>query len=141
MNEIRGGGKSSRPLRAAAHVRLLGLATLVWLGFWIAGLPDYYQQYSFTAMLAFSIALVPAIVLIAWRTIGRARIDQRKQLGFWLSFYFTVPLLVFDYLYCGLYLGIGWRFLAGYWYLTVFYFIPWLILVPTSHLRARERPA
>jgi len=83
-------------VRVAAHFRLASLGVLVWLAFWIGGLPDYYQQYSFSAMLAFSIALVPIIGLIAWSVIGRTRMARRKELGFWLSFHFTVPLLLFD---------------------------------------------
>jgi hypothetical protein len=28
-------------------------------------------------------------------------------LAFWLSFYYTIPLALYDWLYCGLYLGHG----------------------------------
>jgi len=48
-----------------------------------------------------------------------------------------VPL-PFDYAYCGLYLGQGWRFLAGHWYLTLFYAVPWLILLPMGLWLARQ---
>lgn len=53
-------------MRAATHLRLACLGALVWVAFWLAGLPDYYRQYSFQAMLVFSIALVPAIAFVAW---------------------------------------------------------------------------
>lgn len=128
-------------MRAAAHSRLALLAALVWFAFWIGGLPDYYQQYSFSAMLAFSIALVPVIAFLAWTVIRRAKVAHRKELGFWLAFYFTAPFMLLDYVYCGLYLGHGWRFLAGYWYLTVFYIVPWLIFLPVSYLLTRQQPA
>ncbi|OQX08616.1 MAG: hypothetical protein BWK76_23365 [Desulfobulbaceae bacterium A2] len=126
-------------MRAAAHLRLACLGALVWVAFWVGGLPDYYQQYSFAAMLAFSIALVPVIALIAWATIRRTTLSRRRELGFWLSFYFTVPLMLFDYIYCGLYLAHGWHFFAEYWYLTAFYIIPWLVLVPIAHVLSRQR--
>jgi hypothetical protein len=120
---------------------LLVVAALVWLAFWVAGLPDYYQQYSFGAMVGFSIVLVPAIALVGFKVIGRARIEKRKSLGFWLSFYFTIPLLVFDGLYCGLYLGYGWEFLVRFWYLTAYYLVPWLVFVPIGHFLARRQAA
>lgn len=127
-------------MRPIAHVRLACLGALVWLVFWIGGLPNYYQQYSFATMFLFSVALVPTIALIAWKVIGSTRVERRKQLGFWLSFYFTGPLLLLDYLYCGLYLSHGWHFLVDYWYLTAFYVLPWLILVPIAWVLARARP-
>jgi hypothetical protein len=127
-------------MRLASHARLLGLALLVWLAFWVGGLPDYYRQYPFPAMLAFCAALVPPIVLAAVRMIGRARPERRRRLGGWLALYFTVPLLALDYAYCGIHLGHGWGFLASYWYLTAFYVVPWLVFVPVGAVLAR-RPA
>lgn len=127
-------------MRSSAHLRLLALATVVWVAFWIAGLPDYYQQYSRPSMVGFSAALIPAIAILGARVIGRAKAPRRMRLAFWLSFYFTVPFLLYDYLYCGWYLGHGWRFLIEYWYLTVFYFVPWLLFIPTAMFLAR-RPA
>ena len=38
-----------------------------------------------------------------------------------MAFYFTVPLMTLDALYCGAYLGHGAGFFARYWYLTAFY--------------------
>ena len=69
---------------------------------------------------------------------------QRMQVGLWIAFYFTVPLAVYDYLYCGLVLGFGVRFLIDFWYLTVYYFIPWLLgpgLAWFINRGAREPPA
>ena len=114
------------------HVRTLALAVAVWAGFFIAGLPDYYQQYPFVAMLIFTVALVPPVVLLAVKVIGRARTETRRSLAMWLAFYFTVPLAGLDYAYCGLYLGHGLAFLLRYWYLTVYYIVPWAILAPVA---------
>jgi hypothetical protein len=92
-------------------------------------------------MVAFSIALVPIIVFAGAKVIGSARIERRKMLGFWLSLYFTAPFVLFDYLYCGLYLGHGWEFLRRFWYLTIYYVIPWLIFVPVGRSLARSQAA
>lgn len=126
-------------MRRSTHIRLLLLGALVWTAFVIIGLPDYYQQYSFGTMVVASIALVPAIVFAALKVLRGARIEKRQELGFWLSVYFTIPFLVLDYLYCGLYLNHGWEFLSRFWYLTVYYVVPWLIFVPIGHLLARSR--
>ena len=117
------------------------LAAAVWIAFWVAGLPDYYQQYSFSTMAAFSIALVPVIVFVGIKVISGARIERRQMFGFWLSLYFTAPFVLFDYLYCGLYLEHGWEFLSRFWYLTVYYVIPWLIFVPIGRSLARPQAA
>ena len=127
-------------MRTSGHLRLVALAVLVWAAFWVGGLPQYYQQYSFAALLIFSVLLVPLVAFAGLKVIGRVRAERRLQLGLWLSFYFTVPFAILDYLYCGLFLGHGWEFLRRFWYLTVYYVIPWLIFVPIGLWLARSRP-
>ena len=53
-------------------------------------------------------------------------------IAMWMSFYFTVPFALLDWIYCGVYLGHGAAFLRLYWYLTAFYFIPWALWLPMS---------
>lgn len=127
-------------MRTSGHLRLMALAVLVWAVFWIGGIPQYYQQYSFTTLLVFTVLLVPLTAFAGFKVIGRARVERRLQLGLWLSFYFTVPFAILDYLYCGLFLGHGWAFLRRFWYLTVYYVIPWLIFVPVGWWLGRSRP-
>jgi hypothetical protein len=78
-------------------------------------------------MVWFDILLLPPIALIVYfmlkRRIGRGCL----RMSFWLAFYFTVPLAVYDWLYCGVYLRHGLAFLARFWYLTVYYIIPWIL--------------
>ena len=56
------------------------------------------------------------------------------------SFYFTVPLALYDWLYCGLYLGHGIEFVSRYWYLSVYYAIPWILLPLMALLLNRTHP-
>lgn len=126
-------------MRKSSHLRLLAYAMLVWAVFWIGGLPHYYQQYSFTTMLTVSVLLVPLIAVAGFKAIGGVRAERRVQRGLWLSFYFTVPLAIIDYLYCGLFLGHGLEFLRRFWYLTAFYVIPWLIFAPIGLWLARHQ--
>lgn len=110
------------------HIRILLIATLVWAGFWVAGLPDYYQHYSHGFMAIFLTLLLVPIGAAIYYVLKRVKPGRRLALALWLSFYFTVPLALYDFLYCGLYLGEGMKFLFTYWYLTAYYIIPWVLL-------------
>jgi hypothetical protein len=116
------------------HLKILGPALGVWLGFWLLGLPSYYQQYSTVTMGVAMILLSVATSLAAVLLLRAGHAETRMSRAIWLSFYYTVPFAVLDVLYCGWYLGHGASFLAKYWYLTVFYFTPWLTFVPTAAL-------
>ena len=126
------------------HFRLLGLATLVWAGFLLAGLPEYYRQYSFGWTVAFGLLVLIPISVVLYRALGRVPSRLRMQVALWIAFYFTVPLALYDYVYCGLVLGFGVRFLLEFWLLTVYYFIPWLLAPGIAWFidrGAREPPA
>ncbi len=121
------------------HIGFLLIATVVWAGFWIAGLPFYYQQYSNLQMISFDSAVLIPIAVIAYFFLNRLRPERRLTIALWLAFYFTVPLAVYDWLYCGLYLRHGVHFLSNYWYLTVYYAIPWVLLPLIALLLNRRR--
>jgi hypothetical protein len=112
------------------HLKLLIIATFVWFIFLLAGMPDYYLQYSDQTMLLFvTILLIPIsfIILIVFKPI---KPERRLGIASWYALYFTVPLAIYDTLYCGLYLGYGFNFLWVFWFLSIYYIIPW-ILFPT----------
>lgn len=118
-------------MRLRGHLKILGAATAVWLAFWIAGLPEYYQQYSTRALLVLEVVLLPPIWTIGFVVLRTWR-GSRLRHALVLSFYFTVPVFLYDLLYCGAYLGHGLGFVVRYWYLTTYYFVPPLLLVPTA---------
>ena len=109
------------------HLRLWAMGTIAWLAFWVGGLPDYYRQYPPAFMGVFDTVLLVAIVPVLLRILRR--VPRRRRLGIacWIAFYFTVPLAVYDAVYCGLFLGHGIAFLWRYWYVTVYYVIPWIV--------------
>ena len=109
------------------HVRLWILATAVWAGFLLGGLPDYYQQYSTDFMLGFVLLVLLPISLVLYFVLRSVAPRRRMSVALWIAFYFTVPLAAYDYLYCGLVLDRGMGFLWEFWYLTVYYVIPWLL--------------
>ena len=123
------------------HLAILLIATLVWAGFWLAGLPSYYQQYSKRAMIWFDSLVLLPIAAAGYLVLKRVRPERRLSIACWLAFYFTVPLAVYDWLYCGVYLGHGAGFLSTYWYLSVYYAIPWILLPLTALLLNRARSA
>jgi hypothetical protein len=113
-----------------SHIKISFIVTAVWGLFWLLGWPDYYQQYSTRLMAIFVIALIPLFWILIFRML---RSIERKRIykSIILTIYFTVPFFIYDYIYCGMYLGDGMKFLTKYWYLTIFYIIPW-IMVPLT---------
>ena len=59
--------------------------------------------------------------------LRRTKRRRRLKVALWLAFYFTVPLAMYDWLYCGIYLGHGAGFIGRFWYLSVYYAIPWIV--------------
>jgi hypothetical protein len=86
-----------------------------------------------------SLVLIP-IAVISYFVLKRLRLERRLTVALWLAFYFTVPLALYDWLYCGLYLGHGIQFISRYWYLSVYYAIPWILLPLVALLLNRTRP-
>lgn len=123
-----GGRAELTQVRRSAHLRLFVMATAVWIAFWIAGLPSYYQQYSVEAMLWFETILLFVVIVVVYYVLRRVAGSRRGSVARWIAFYFTVPLAFYDWLYCGVYLGHGGAFLWRYWYLSTYYVIPWLVL-------------
>jgi hypothetical protein len=126
-------------LSRAQHVRLFSIGTVAWAVFWVLGLPGYYQQYPAAWMAWFEVFLTPLLAIALWFSLLRRPAPLRLPTSLWMAFYFTVPLAIYDWLYCGVALGCGLRFLVGYWYLTTYYLLPWALL-PALALLANRQP-
>ena len=114
------------------------IVTAAWLLFLVAGLPDYYQQYSTAAMILFDLLVLPPIWFLIYRISLKARPGSRLKICLWWAFYISVPLFLYDLVYCGLYLDHGLAFLTKYWYLTVYYILPWIIFPPMGWIMDRK---
>ncbi len=130
----------------AGHYKLLIQAVLVWLLFFLIGLPDYYQQYPVALIGALSILISVVVSFAAILVCVLSPPELRMRRALWISFYYTAPFFILDALYCGFYLGHGSRYLWTYWYLSIFYVTPWLTFVPTiwllrKHLKSRPAEA
>ena len=117
----------NKSMKLRKHMRLLIFVTLAWLLFWIAGLPDYYQQYSIKFMVIF------------YRSAKHSKPGRGLKVCIWWSFYISFPLFIYDLIYCGFYLGHRIGFLTKYWYITVYYILPWLIFPLTGWLVDKRR--
>lgn len=120
------------------HFEIFIIVSVVWLIFWGMGLPNYYQQYSFKFMLFFDVVLLIPLTGLIYFLLKKEK-HNKKHKAIWLATYFTVPFFVYDLLYCGYYLGEGIKFTVKYWYLTIYYFIPWLICVPVAKHMENKR--
>lgn len=109
------------------HIRILIIASMVWFMFFLLGLPDYYLQYSTKPMVIFVITLLIPISIIFIIIIQKIRPKNRMSTALWYAFYFTVILAFYDSLYCGIYLGYGMGFLWVFWFLSIYYVIPWML--------------
>ena len=109
------------------HLRILIYATIVWILFFLAGMPDYYLQYSTKSIILYEILLLIPFSVIIWFIFRPIKTSRRIKLSLWYSFYFTVPLSIYDYIYCGIYLGYGLRFIYVFWFLSLYYIIPWIL--------------
>lgn len=125
------------PLRR--HAQMLAVVSAAWLLFWVAGLPDYYRQYSTMFMIVFDAAVLPPIWFVVYSRVRKAGAGRGLAVSLWLSFYITVPLFVYDLAYCGYYLGHGIGFVREYWYLTAYYVLPWLLFPLTGWWVDRRR--
>jgi hypothetical protein len=135
-------GEATRPGSPVSSVRkhltLLCQAVVVWAAFWLAGLPSYYQQYSSLVLGVGCTVLSALIGLFALFVLSGGRAETRRSRAIWYSFYYTLPFAMLDTLYCRVYLEHGWAYLHRFWYLTVFYFTPWLTFLPMAEILNRH---
>ena len=62
-----------------------------------------------------------------------------RQTAILLAFYFSVPFLIYDFIYLRLFKELPLFYLIDYWYLTIFSAPPWMIFpAVTSRIEARK---
>ena len=130
-----------RQMNVRIHKKLFLVGTVAWVAFWVLGFPSYYQQYSTISMVWFDGLLLIPFAFAFTRILGRSRPSRRLGLSLWMAFYFTVPLAAYDWLYCGVFLGHGFAFVLRYWYLSVYYLVPWLLLPSCVAWLIRAQPS
>lgn len=114
-------------MKVKKHIRILIIATLIWLLFLLLGLPDYYLQYSANIMIWWTVLLLIPFSIIIWKIFKPIKHSRRIKISLWYAFYFSLPLAIYDYLFCGVYLGYGFQFIFIFWFLSVYYLIVWIL--------------
>ena len=82
---------------------------------------------------------ISGIWFIVYRSAKHSKPGHGLKICLWWSFYISFPLFVYDFIYCGFYLGHSVGFLSKYWYITVYYILPWLIFPITGLLVDKGR--
>lgn len=106
------------------HMRLLLFVTLGWAMFVLVGWPNYYQHWSLNWLLYFCCTVYLFVGMYIYTRIKQYD-GNRLTFGLWLAFYISVPLFCYDYLYINLILIQPFDLLNRFWFLSVFYIIPW----------------
>ncbi len=106
------------------HFKLLLFATIAWLIFLIIGLPNYYLDWPFHKLLNFCIVVYFVVGFIIYRFTKKH--GKKLSWSLWIAFYITVPLLIYDSFYIRFILKEPLDFMNRFWFLSVFYIIPWI---------------
>ena len=63
-------------------------------------------------MVIFDLAILPPIWFVIYLSAKNSRPGRGLKVSLWWSFYISVPLFIYDLIYCGVYLGYGMGFLV-----------------------------
>jgi len=107
------------------HIRLLRSCTLAWVAFAIIGWSSYYQAWSFKNLLYYCIAIYFGLGVAIYRMILRYEGNKLVR-SFWVAFYIAIPLMIYDYIYITFLRMEPFDLLNRFWFLSVFYIIPWI---------------
>lgn len=123
------------------HFHILCIVTALWAWFFLGGLgSNYYQDWPFIYQLVI-VDIIPCVVMVmlAPAMIKFMGKDAPIKSSFIAAFYFSVPFLLYDYIYLGLYKSLGIRYLWQYWYLSGFSILPWITFPLAGYAMARRR--
>ncbi len=106
------------------HLRLLISVTIAWVMFVLIGLPNYYQDWPFQILLYFCILVFFGVGLLIYFKTKKHK-GYLLQRALWMAFYIVVPLMIYDYIYIHLVRREPFDLLNKFWYLSIFYIVPW----------------
>ncbi len=106
------------------HLRLLIYVTIFWILFVLIGLPDYYQHWPLKRLLYLCILTYFFVGAITYRWIKKFN-GNRFLYSLVVASYIVIPLFVYDYIYIDLVRNEPFDLLNRFWFLSIFYVIPW----------------
>jgi len=108
------------------HVRLLLTVTIGWIVFVLIGLPSYYQDWPFTRLLYFCVVVFFIVGAFIYRRLTKNSTGNCLKRALEMAFYITVPFIFYDYLYIHFVREEPFELLNRFWFLSVFYIVPWI---------------
>ncbi|MDH3635575.1 MAG: hypothetical protein OES20_12830 [Gammaproteobacteria bacterium] len=117
-------------------------ANIVYLFFVIRGLPnhhylDWTREFQIGDCIAIIIFTIPLVCLVL-KWLSRKQ-DYVKD-SIWFAFFTSVPFLIYDSLYLGIFKGFGFSYFREFWFLTIFYFIVWVEMPLIGYLMQVDDP-
>lgn len=124
------------------HLLLFCLPTSLWTFYLLFGLPSEYFQSWPSLQTLILVDIVPTILLVplSYWLLKHVIGHSFMRAALLASLYASLPLLVYDCIYIGIHLGRGINFFAEYWYLTAFYFVPWIVIPAVGTILSRHIP-
>lgn len=114
-------------MKTRHHLSLAAICIVLWLLFYLVGLPyNYFQEFNTIDMLQLLLitffSVIPFIVVITLSFIKRPFFST----SVWFAFYASLPVFILDYIFVGIIAGEGLNFLFSHWYLTLGYIAVWI---------------
>ena len=126
----------------AKYIYLFLSANVVYLLFIIRGLPNHHYldwslEFQIGDCIAIIIFTIPLVyILLKWFSSRQAYFKD----SIWFAFFTSVPFLIYDSLYLGVFKGFGFHFFDEFWFLTIFYFIVWIEIPIIGYLMQKNDP-
>ena len=103
-------------MTARKHLTMWLVTFGAWLGFYLIGIPsNYYTEWNQAELVLLSLAgvfaVVPAIGAVVLVCLGGDYI----RMSFWLAFYASTPLFIYDFVLEGIIGGEGFQYLISHW--------------------------
>ena len=111
------------------HVILLVFTFLVWLGFYLLGLPsNYYTDWNLAEIILLSLVTIFGFLPVVGTLVLIFMGGDYVRTSLWLAFYASAPLFFYDFIVVGIIGGEGLHFIVTHWYISLAYLYVWLIL-------------
>jgi len=121
------------------HFYILCVVTTLWAWFFLGGLSsNYYLDWKPIYQFLF-VDAIPAAIMFYLAPGMIKFIDRRNVMrsALIIAFYFSVPFLIYDYIFLGIHKEYGLAYLSEFWFLSGFSVLPWLIF-PAVALRMKN---
>jgi hypothetical protein len=116
-------------MNAKKHLILFLVGFFGWLFFFLLGYPsNYFTEWSLAGKIMLSLITFFAVVPFLGCLVLIFLKGNYLQTAFWMAFYASIPVFIFDFIVVGIVQDHGLSFLKSHWYITIAYFYVWIDL-------------